>query len=113
MRRKSIPVVLLLLSFTASVCFAQADRAAPRFTPPGLDGRFVELARHIPGFGGYFFDEQGDLNVYLTDPSQEPAARAALANVARNRPERSGHPWSRPAEIMVRVGDYDFLQLDG
>ena len=111
MHCRSIPVFLLFL-FVASVTLAQTVRTAPRFTPPGLDGRFVELARQVPGFGGYFFDEQGDLNVYLTDLSQEAAARTAVAAVARNRPEHPDHPWGRPAEILVRRGDYDFPQLD-
>jgi hypothetical protein len=80
---------------------------------PGLDGAFAQLAQQITGFGGYFFDAQGDLNVYLTDLAQEPAARAALAEVARNRPEARIHRWSRPAAIVVRRGNYDFPQLDG
>jgi hypothetical protein len=78
-----------------------------------LDGRFVVLAREVPGFGGYFFDAQGDLNVYLTDLSQEPAARAAVADVAKNRPATRDHRFKHPAAIVIRRGVYDFLELDG
>jgi len=91
---------------------AQGNARTPH-VPPGLDGRFVELVQRVPGFGGYFFDANGDLNVYLTDLSHAAAARAAVADVARNRPERSAHPWSKPADVLVRRGEFDAVQLDG
>ncbi|HXH41311.1 MAG TPA: hypothetical protein VNN08_21970 [Thermoanaerobaculia bacterium] len=100
-------VLCLLALLFPVVAFAQPH------VPPGLDGRFAELARQVPGFGGYFFDDNGDLNVYLTDLIREPAARAAVADVARNRPGRSQQPWVGPAAIIIRHGDFDFLQLDG
>ncbi|HYC88966.1 MAG TPA: hypothetical protein VEO54_07125 [Thermoanaerobaculia bacterium] len=103
--------VFVLVLFAALPGFAQSQRHE-RFTAPGLDGRWIELTRQVPGFGGYFFDQNGDLNVYLTDLLHEPAARAALAEVARTRPERSHQLWSRPAEIIVRHGQFDFAQLD-
>ncbi|HEV7586493.1 MAG TPA: alpha-lytic protease prodomain-containing protein [Longimicrobium sp.] len=87
------------------------DAAAQRGTP-GLDGRFLELSRQVPGFGGYFFDSQGDLNVYLTDLRHEPAARAALADVALSRPGSAVHPFTRSAATLVRQGNYDFPQLN-
>jgi hypothetical protein len=90
---------------------ASAQPAGPR-VPPGLDGRLMAIARQVPGFGGYFFDANGDLNVYLTDLTREPAARAAVAQAARNRPERPARPWSGPAQIITRHGDYDFVQLE-
>jgi len=99
---------LLVLLFPVAA-FAQAG---PR-TAPGLDGRFLELAHQVPGFGGYFFDDNGDLNVYLTDLSKEPAARAAVADVAQRRFQRHQQPWSRPAAIIVRHADFDFPQLQG
>lgn len=101
--------VSLFVLFTAVAAVAQH----PPLDPPGLDGKFVRLARKVPGFGGYFFDANGDLNVYLTDLVREPAARAAVADVARNRPERSKNPWTRPAVVIVRRSDFDFEQLGG
>lgn len=94
---------LLALLFPI-LAFAQPG---PRVAP-GADGHFLQLAHDVPGFGGYFFDANGDLNVYLTDLKQEPAARAAVADVARNR---SHGPWAAPAKIVVRRGDFDFKQL--
>ena len=101
--------LLCLLILLPVVGFAQT--IGPRI-PPGLDGRFLDLTRQVPGFGGYFFDENGDLNVYLTDLSRESAARVVVAEVARNRPERAHQPWRRPAEIVVRRGDFDYQQLN-
>jgi hypothetical protein len=105
MKTRSSAIASLLLCVAASM-FGQPSRA------PGLDGQFVDLVSRIPGFGGYFFDAQGDLNVYLTDTSHEGVARAVLADVARNRPQRLNNPWTRPSEILVRHGEFDFEQLD-
>jgi hypothetical protein len=96
---------LFLLLFPVAV-FAQPHDA------PGLDRHFAELSSRVPGFGGYFFDANGDLNVYVTDLSRANAARAAVADAARNRAERAQQPWARAAQIIVRRGDFDFQQLD-
>jgi hypothetical protein len=39
----------------------------------------VALARSVPGFGGFFLDDQGTPTVYLASPSQRGAAQQALA----------------------------------
>jgi hypothetical protein len=107
MKKQVIGIALGLLCAAASV-FGQPFTGRS----PGLDGHFVGLTAELPGFGGYYFDAQGDLNVYLTDTSREAAARAKLADVARTRGERRNNPWTRPAEIIVRHGEFDFAQLD-
>jgi len=47
----------------------------------------VALARAVPGFGGFFVDDQGTPTVYLANPGQRGAAQQALAPwfVARSR----------------------------
>lgn len=102
---RTVPWLLVLLF--PLLAFGQPG---PR-NAPGLDGHFVQLAHQVPGFGGYFFDGNGDLNVFLTDLSKEPAARAVLADAAAHRLQRSQQPWTRPAEIVVRHGDFGFAQL--
>jgi len=96
-----------LTPVAADAAFGAAP--APRDIP-GLDGEFVRLARQVPGFGGYYFDQGGDLNVVLTDLRQEPAARAALAAVARRG---RGAQHAGAAGVHVRKGDYDFIELNG
>jgi hypothetical protein len=114
-RKKSrpFPACLHSLVFGLALLLGAETAGAHSLTQvaSGLDSRFIELERQVPGFGGYFFDGDGNLNVYLTDLSQEGAARAAVTEVARNRGERSEQPWSRPAEIVVRRGNFDFAQL--
>ena len=106
--RKLSGTLLLLFSLYAFTSSAQPVASQAR----DMDSRFVELSKQVPGFGGYFFDDQGDLNVYLTDASHAAAARAAVADVARNRPQRPQRPWTRATAIVIRHGDYDFAQLD-
>ncbi|HEX2203019.1 MAG TPA: hypothetical protein VHG91_06965 [Longimicrobium sp.] len=76
----------------------------------GMDGELLRVQRRIPGFGGYYFDAGGDLNVLLTDPAQEPAARALLAGVAASRPRGPGAAGT--AAIRVRRADFDFAALE-
>lgn len=100
--------VVLLILLTPVLALAQT--AGPRL-PQGLDGKFLSLTSAVPGFAGYFFDSNGDLNVFLTDAADEPAPRAAFADVARNRPQRPQQPWSSPAAIVIRRADFDWQQL--
>lgn len=69
-----------------------------------LDDRFAEIARRVPGFGGVFFDQTGQLTVYMRDPSRAPAARTAISQVfgSRDLPLLSAR---------VIVGKYDFTEL--
>ncbi|HEX6747253.1 MAG TPA: hypothetical protein VF092_08120 [Longimicrobium sp.] len=117
------PVLVLAAGLAATACgdrtspvasepVTRAPNAAAQRTAPGLDGRFLELSRQVPGFGGYFFDSQGDLNVYLTDLRQEAAARSAVADVAAGRAGSAVHPFTRPAATRIRQGEYDFVQLN-
>jgi hypothetical protein len=71
----------------------------------------VEIARRVPGFGGYFIDDNGNIIAYLTDPAREDALRPLLQPVLHatmgSRVAAAG------AQILVRPGVYDFLQLRG
>jgi hypothetical protein len=65
----------------------------------------VALARSVPGFGGFFVDEQGTPTIYLKDAGQRGAAERALT------------PWfsSRGrglATMRVRKADFDWADLD-
>jgi hypothetical protein len=65
----------------------------------------VALARSVPGFGGFFVDEQGTPTIYLRDAAQRGAAERALT------------PWfsaqgRAPATMRVRKADFDWADLD-
>jgi hypothetical protein len=84
-----------------------ADQATPRAVsiPQGSPDDPVALARGVPGFGGFFVDEQGRPTIYLKDATQRGAAEKALTpwftSRGRNR-----------AEMQVRKADFDWADLD-
>src|SRR6476469_374804 len=63
----------------------------------------VALARPVPGFGGFFVDDQGTPTVYLTNPARRAAAEQALAPWLRER--------NRPA-VALRVLPARFAWAD-
>lgn len=86
--------------------FLAAAPPAPQ-APWGLDGELAALAREVPGFGGMFYDEAGRLNVYLA--GVQPLAAGDVA--ARLLPRLQARGLATAAEVVVREGEYDFLQL--
>jgi hypothetical protein len=59
-----------------------------------LDAHFERIAREVPGFGGYFYDEAGTLTVAMI-PGASPAPLH-----------------SRLGTFQVREAQYDFLELN-
>jgi hypothetical protein len=79
-----------------------------------IDDEFARLAREIPGgFGGWFLDAGGNLNIYLTNPTQRAAAVSALMPTFRSRRFSVGGKRDQldPANIKIQQGQYDFAQL--
>lgn len=52
----------ILNATNTSAASATADQSQPRF----LDEQFLNIEKKIPGFSGYYFDEEGKVNVYST-----------------------------------------------
>lgn len=69
-----------------------------------IDDLFAEVAKQVPAFGGMFIDSQGNLSVYLLDPTQKAAAESAIASVF-------GRDRIPPNGVRVLPGQYGFLQL--
>ena len=65
----------------------------------------IALARQVPGFGGFFFDQQGRPTIYLKDVSQRAAAERALAPYL-------GVRGAGTAALQVRRADYDWASLE-
>jgi len=74
-----------------------------------IDDEFADLATTIPGFGGMYIDENGVLNVFVTNP---PAAvpnepiEAILTKLGEGPRAQS-----LAASKLIRKGDYDYRQL--
>ncbi|HEX2218737.1 MAG TPA: S1 family peptidase [Gemmatimonadales bacterium] len=63
------------------------------------------LARQVPGFGGFFFDQQGRPTIYLKDLSQRAAAERVLT------PYLDVQGGGTTA-LQVRRADYDWASLE-
>jgi len=74
------------------------------------EGSLGRFAAENPSFGGWFFDRQGDLNVWVVDPggrgaSTRAAAAQAMAGVPRDATEKPGY------QVRVLPARYSFVQL--
>jgi hypothetical protein len=65
----------------------------------------IAAARQVPGFGGFFIDEQGRPTIYLKDTRLRASAEQALGRTL------SANGMS-PAALQVRKGDYDWVSLE-
>jgi hypothetical protein len=111
----------------AGLFAAPAVSAAPEPLPDAalqhasVDERLAIVARNVPGFGGMFFDENGDLAIYLTHPEHKDAATRHLTDVfgaerLRSKGPTQGRGADRrklPAgEVRVLQGQYGFDELE-
>ena len=93
---------------------ASSDLKTQPVGPYGLDGEFARIARSVPGFGGLFFDDEGNPVVYLTDLSQQAAARIAVAPILRRRQYVVGlaaSPRAASQNVVFRQGEFSFNAL--
>ena len=92
-----------------------AEAAASRQPPAqarhrGIEARFAEIERQVPGFGGYFYDENGNLTAYVVDMGRAAQARTVLAQVLPARAAQARGPRGT-SEVQVRQGRFAFSQL--
>lgn len=96
----------LLLAGVAA-CFdpRAIGMSAPQSSGEGTcDDLLRRVEQMVPGFGGMFVGEDGKLVVYLRDPSQLAAARAAIEAVF-------GPQQVPPGGVRARRGQYSFSEL--
>ena len=111
MRQRTVSLVALV---AGTVLYGGGCSDTTQPTPPsepavGLDAVQqtddpVALVRGVPGFGGFFLDEDGAPTIYLRDIAGRAAAERALG------------PWLaaqgiHTAALRVRRGDYDWASL--
>ena len=90
---------------------AQAARV-PRALRPhgrGIEDVFLRLERTVPGFGGFFKDSSGTINVFVRGADHRSAAIAAVAAWAQADADALGA--AKPAPIIAREGQFAFSEL--
>lgn len=78
---------------------------------PG-ERRLRNLARQVPGFAGFYFDESGDLVVQLKDTRQGNSARAAVAAFVRTVGVERGRGGRPAPQVRVAQAKYAFTELN-
>jgi hypothetical protein len=119
---RSVPAAVLGLLLTAAcdsselVSPESGDVAANRAAPQGAlhtpDDEFARASRaEVPGFAGFYLQEDGTPVVRLVDPSQRGAAQRYLAQeFTRARQGRRANASQQPVFLPAA---YDFAQLKG
>lgn len=89
--------------------------------PITIDDKFVKVNEKLAGFGGLYFDDNGDLNIYLTNPNGQGLVKAALNhafgdNEIENMSPRThrnfkGKPTLPINKFRIIKAKYNFKQL--
>lgn len=93
---------------------ASAASALPEQVPNHVrpaEKAFRDLARQVPAFGGFYFNESGELVAQVTDLGRGASMRAALVPFLQQLAAERGNPNGRLPEIVLRKADYSFAQL--
>jgi len=77
----------------------------------GHDQMWMDLSRRIAGFGGMYFNDDGDLVVVLKDTSKTAEASAALAGFVGQSHRPKYLPSPHAPRMLFAAGRYDYLEL--
>jgi hypothetical protein len=117
--------LLLFVVNSSSIAFAQENQNFQSSDFP-YERPLLNIAEQLPGFGGVFFDDNGDLNVYMAETQEELAkirletgkVKNALANVfgddfllQGSNIHSNSQKAQSPSQIKIIKGDYDIVQL--
>jgi hypothetical protein len=115
MSRRHISVALMLsLGISAAGCSDgsqptvpsdQPDEPSLRGSAQGVPDHPNDLARGVPGFGGFFMDPHGAPTIYLKDAGQK-------ANVARALGAYFRSTGINPSQLKVLRGQFDWTELE-
>jgi hypothetical protein len=114
---RNLPLVQALAAGTlilAAACSDRTELTAPDIPPatvslqPGNQGTSddpIALARQVPGFGGFYFDDQGTPVVYLKNVAARGNAQRALAPFFQAQGLSA-------SQLRVLPARYDWAQLE-
>jgi hypothetical protein len=99
--RMSLAALLLLGAMVPALATPAAADDLVAKPSPSIDDEFTQIALQIPGFGGLYRDDQGEIKAYMVDTGKAATALPAL----RQLEDKMG------GAIEVKAGRYDWLQL--
>jgi hypothetical protein len=89
---------------------ASANPRGPRVRGRGIEDVFLDIEDTIPGFGGFFKDSEGNVNVYVRDSVQRGKALGAVNKWLRDkRPD--AFTGAQTAKVVLRQGRFGFSEL--
>jgi hypothetical protein len=71
----------------------------------------IEIAQEIPGFGGLFLDQSGQLNVYLAEPDEQKAKAVSVLSSWKPLTTALSNTTASVSDMKVKKGQYTFVQL--
>lgn len=75
----------------------------------GPNATFAHIAANPPGFGGMFYDTDGNLNIYMTPvANRSPQARQQILDNVAEGLRASGRDAPPEQSTIVREGTRDF-----
>lgn len=77
----------------------------------GIEAEFARIAEDVPGFGGYYYDEEDNLVGVMKDMAQVDAARLRLKPILEARRATGEIDLRTEAEVLFRQGEYDIFEL--
>src|SRR3954469_21308846 len=119
----SLTAAMLLAGLLASPAVSAAPEPIPdtALQRASLDEQLATVARNVPGFGGMFFDENGDLSIYLIHAEHKEAAKRHLVDAFGTQRLSSKEPAPGrgadrrklpPGEVRVVQGQFGFDELE-
>lgn len=104
MKIRCATTVIGILAVALVLGMGSAASAIEPDAPKTIDEQFVEVNERVPGFGGAYF-ENGNLHVWLVDPSEQALedARQALAELVDER--------YATGRLVAHEADFTFREL--
>lgn len=103
------PLPQVLVGPEASTSGARLPNGPVPHAPRSIEDVFGELGREIPGFAGFYVNDDGVLVVRLTNRAHATQARALLRETALSL---SGTAQKAPSdEVIVQDAEFDFEEL--
>lgn len=100
-------------SSASSVATERAGQllAQPNRFPRGIEDEILRLETELPGFGGFYFDENGDVVAISVGVTPDVRVQGRVAEYIQASGSRFARSDGSLPQVSIRRGDYAFSQL--